>query len=120
MSRRTAWIVVSVLLLALMVGTQMPNSLRNGIEDSVNAPFRLSSWAHFVVFAGISLLLAIRPLSWSYSRIVLLAFAFALLSEGLQFLAIDRHPRLIDVGIDMSGTLLGLVVASLEKRFRMA
>ena len=121
MSRRMAWVVVLLLVLMLMAGTQMPNSLRNGIENSLNAPFRLSSWAHFVVFAGIGLLLAMRPLAWPYGRIMLLAFAFAVLSEGLQFFAIDRHPRLIDVAIDMSGTLLALVFAKrIEKLFKLA
>ncbi|MBH2018601.1 MAG: hypothetical protein I8H91_03380 [Burkholderiales bacterium] len=34
----------------------------------------------------------------------------ALLTEGLQLLAIDRHPRLLDVGIDMAGTVLALAL----------
>lgn len=40
---------------------------------------------------------------------LLAALALALLTEGLQFLAIDRHPRLVDVGIDLAG--VGLVLA---------
>lgn len=34
-----------------------------------------------------------------------------LLTEGLQFFAIDRHPRLVDVSIALAGAGLGLVVA---------
>jgi VanZ family protein len=45
---------------------------------------------------GLRLVLAVRPL--------------ALLTEGLQFFAIDRHPRLIDVGIDLAGTVLALAL----------
>jgi len=113
MSRQTAWIVVVMLVLGLLAGTQMPNSLRNGIEHSMGAPFGLSSWAHFVVFAAIGLMLAMRPLAWPFGRIILLALAFGLLSEGLQFFAVDRHPRVVDVVIDMLGTLSGVAVAKL-------
>jgi len=40
-------------------------------------------------------------------RVLLPALALALLTEGLQFLAIDRHPRWIAVGIDMAGVWAG-------------
>ncbi|WP_422554918.1 hypothetical protein [Rhodoferax sp.] len=32
----------------------------------------------------------------------------ALASEALQFFATDRHPRWLDVGIDMAGAVVGL------------
>jgi VanZ family protein len=48
--------------------------------------------------------------------VLLAALALALLTEGLQFFAIDRHPRWLDVGIDMGGALLGVALASLLSR----
>lgn len=53
---------------------------------------------------------AAPPLAWPRPRVLLAALALALLTEGLQFFAIDRHPRLLDVGIDLAGAGLGLAV----------
>jgi hypothetical protein len=109
MSRRFAWFLVWLQITMLMVGTQMPGAWRNAAERSVHAPFPLSSWAHLALFTGIALVLSMRPIAWPAARVVLMALGLALLTEGLQFFAVDRHPRLIDVGIDMTGALLGLV-----------
>ena len=110
MSRRLAWSLLALLLLALLVGTQMPGGWRSGIVDSLHAPSALSSWAHFVLFASMALVLLVRPLAWPVGRVLLMALALALLTEGLQFFAIERHPRWIDVGIDMAGTLVALTL----------
>jgi len=42
--------------------------------------------------------------------LLLVALALALLTEGLQFFAIDRHPGWDDVGIDMAGAAAGLLL----------
>lgn len=102
--------LLGVQLLALLVGTQMPGAWRSGAVAAMHAPSWVSSTAHFVLFAGMALVLALRPLGWPVARIALAALALALLTEGLQFLAIERHPRLLDVGIDMAGTLLALAI----------
>lgn len=117
MSRRCAWSLLALQVLALLIGTQMPGAWRSGVEHSVRAPFALSSLAHFVVFTGMALVLAVRPLAWPTGRVLLLALALALLSEGLQFFAVDRHPRWLDVGIDMAGTLLALGMVALWRKF---
>ena len=104
-------------IVALFVGTQMPNSWRNEVEQSFHAPFSLSSWAHFVVFFGMSLLLLMRPLTCLAWRVVLLALALALLTEALQFFAVDRHPRLRDIGIDMAGTLLAVMIMKFREKW---
>lgn len=108
MSRRLAWTLLALLLLTLVVGTQIPGALRDGIERRMHAPSALSSWAHFVIFAAMALVLLVRPLAWPPGRVLLAALTLALLTEGLQFFAIDRHPRLVDVAIDMAGTFLAL------------
>jgi VanZ family protein len=108
MSHRFSWSLLILLLLALLVGTQMPGAWRNEAVQILHAPSSVSSWAHFVLFFGIALVLLVRPLAWPAQRVLLAALALGLLTEGLQFFAIDRHPRLIDVGIDMAGALLAL------------
>jgi len=62
-------------------------------------------------------LLMMRPLAYTAKQVVLLALVLALLTEALQFLAIDRHPRLVDVGIDMAGTVLAVVLMALRSRW---
>ena len=117
MSRRLAHSLLALHLLALFVGTQMPGAWRDGIESGVHAPFPLSSLAHFVVFTSMALVLAVRPLSWPAGRVLLLALALALLTEGLQFFAVNRHPRWVDVGIDMAGALLALTLVALRHQW---
>ena len=116
MSPRFAWSLFSLHLVALFVGTQMPNAWRNGVEQSLHAPFPLSSWAHFAVFCSMTLLLLMRPLAWPVRRVLLLALVLALVTEALQFFAADRHPRLRDVGIDMAGALLAVLIRALQSR----
>lgn len=103
--------LLALLVLLLAVGTQMPGAWRAGAESAVHAPFALSSWAHFVLFAGLGAVAFARPLAWPGARVVLAALGLALVSEGLQFFAIDRQPDLLDVGIDMGGVLAGMVLA---------
>ena len=64
-----------------------------------------------------SLLLMIRPLAYTARRVIWLALVLALMTEALQFFAIDRHPRLLDIGIDMAGTLLAVVIMALRSRW---
>ena len=117
MTPRLAWSLFGLHLLALLVGTQMPNAWRNGVEHSLNVPFSLSSWAHFVVFCGMSLLLLMRPLACPVRWVLLLALTLALLTEALQYFAVDRHPRLLDVGIDLAGAFLAVAIMVVCRRW---
>lgn len=101
------WLQLAVLL----VGTQMPNAWRVAALAELHVGMGLSSWAHFVLFAGMAILALVRPLAWPLWRVLGLALCLALVSEALQLLAIDRHPRWLDVGIDMAGALIGAAVA---------
>ena len=58
----------------------------------------------------LALLLLLRPVAWPVWRVLLAGLVLALLSEGLQFFAIERHPRWLDVGIDMAGVVLAVVL----------
>ena len=108
MEPRVSWVLLGLLVLALLVGTLVPDALRSGVVQALHAPSWVSSAGHFVLFAGMAMLLAARPLAWPTARIVLVLLGLALLTEGMQFLTADRHPRWLDVGIDMAGALVGL------------
>lgn len=113
MSERFARAMLFLHVLALLLGTLMPGSWRANVEQSLSAPMGLSSLAHFILFASMACLLCARPLAWQLTNIVIFTLTFALLSEGLQFFAIDRHPRWIDIGIDMAGACAGLGLSRL-------
>jgi len=59
--------------------------------------------------AGLS---CIHPMAWPVRSIVLMALA--LVTEGLQFFAINRHPGLGEVVIDMAGLVTGLLLAGYQ------
>jgi VanZ family protein len=118
MSRRMGWSLLLLLLAMLVVGTQMPGSWRDGIEHRLRTPFSLSSSAHFVLFTAIALVLSLRPFALPPARVLLIALGLALLTEGLQRIAVDRHPRISDVIIDMAGAILALSLAKRIVRYR--
>ena len=106
--------LLALQLACLVLGTQMPGAWRDGLQGAMGLPFGVSSWAHFALFGGMAALAVARPLAWRWQWVVLAALALALLTEGLQFFANARHPRWLDVGIDMAGALLGVAVAGLS------
>jgi VanZ family protein len=108
-------------LVLLLVGTQMPNAARAALEAGLHSPWGLSSWAHFGLFAGMAAVACARPMAWPWHRVLLAALCLALGSEALQFFATDRHPRWLDVGIDMAGAVVGWGVVrwhGLPRRWR--
>ncbi len=96
--------------LLLLMGTLMPGVWRDNTVAKLGVPGVISPLAHYVLFFGMAGVASIAPLRWSLSRVILLGLGLALLSESLQFLAIDRHPRWLDVGIDMAGVLTAMVM----------
>lgn len=117
MSPQFAKRLLLILVLLLLLGSQMPGAWRADVVESLHAPGVLSSVAHFVLFCAMALLACVRPLAWPWGRVLMLALALALVTEGLQFFAIDRHPRWLDVGIDMGGALAGMVWLLVNRRF---
>lgn len=116
MTHRLAWQLLMLQVFLLLVGTLMPGVWRTGIESTLNAPTSLASWAHLGIFAGMAWVAAARPLAWSGQRVLLAALALALATEGLQFFALERHPRWRDVGIDLGGAGLGLLLVYFSGR----
>jgi len=114
-SRKSALGLLSVLLVLLLFGTQMPGAWRDETFRVTHLPWQLTKVAHFVLFAGMAALARVPPLRWSLARVVTVALALALLTEGLQFFASNRDPSWDDVGIDMAGTAVGLLLARMSR-----
>lgn len=98
---------LAVLVLLLLVGALMPAGLKHDMHSVLGADFPWPSVAHFLLFA----LIAASPLYGdgprSELRALALALALALATEAAQHWVPSRHPLWRDVGIDLSGALLG-------------
>ena len=110
LSRQAALVVMVVLLALLVFGTQMPGAWRDEVFRVTQLPWQMTKVAHFVLFAGMAGLSRLSPLRWSVLRVVLSSLALALLSEYLQNFASNRDPSWTDVGIDMAGVAVGLLL----------
>jgi VanZ family protein len=115
-SRKSALGLLLVLLVLLLFGTQMPGAWRDDAFRVTHLPWQLTKVAHFVLFAGMAAVARVQPLRWSMARVGVLALALALLTEGLQFFASNRNPTWHDVGIDMAGAAVGLLLARVLRR----
>lgn len=103
--------IVSPLLigvfLTLLVGTLLPGEYKAAIQRMLGASNQIQPIAHFVLFflLGVMLSWLLRDRSpWLPLAICLLP---AIGTEWLQHFSPQRHPRLSDVGVDMSGALVG-------------
>ena len=67
-----------------------------------------------MIFTCMAFLARVSPLLQPAQHIAVAALALALLTEGLQFFAIDRHLGWDDVGIDMAGIAFGLLLARVK------
>ena len=111
-------LLLGVSVVTLLIGTLMSGHLRDAIEHRVFPDyFPFSSLAHFVLFTLMALSLRATPFRARPMPVLAFALFLALLTEGLQHFAIDRHPRLLDVGIDLSGALIGLAVVFFKRRY---
>ena len=110
-SRHASLVLLGVLLALLVFGTQMPGAWRDEVFRVTQLPWQMTKVAHFVLFAGMASLSRLSPLRWSVLCVVLSSLALALLSEYLQNFASNRDPSWSDVGIDMAGMVVGLLLA---------
>lgn len=112
MSRPFARFALPLLLLVLLFGTLMPGAWKNGAAQQMGGPLLVPVLAHLLLFAAMAWLLPAcrwwRLAPWHTPALGLL---LALATEGLQFLAVDRHPNAAGVMQDMAGTLIGWTLA---------
>jgi len=108
MSTQLARVITTALLVALFVGTLMPGAWKDAALDPLHSPLDLAATAHVMLFAAITFMWPFARF-WNVARwhLAVAGLALALLTEGLQFFAIDRHPNLAGVAQDMAGVLAG-------------
>lgn len=110
-SRSAARALTVAFIVLLFFGTLMPGAWKDAGTRPFGSALPLPALAHVVLFAAI---FSTAPLAcvWKVKFWHTLAFALALalLTEGLQFFAIDRHPNLAGVCQDLAGALIGWAV----------
>ena len=110
-SRFAARLLTVALLALLFLGTLMPGAWKDAATRPFGGGIDLPALAHVALFAAI---FSLVPLAcfWKvkFWHAPALGLALALLTEGLQFFAIDRHPNLAGVVQDLVGALIGGVV----------
>ncbi len=97
----------------------MPGAWRDEAFRVTQLPWQFTKVAHFVLFASLAGVARVPPLRQSVARVLAGALVLSLLTEGLQHFASHRDPSWFDVGIDMAGAGLGLLVAGLVQRWRL-
>ena len=107
-SRSAARLLTFAFLVLLFLGTLMPGAWKDAATRPFGNGIDLPALAHVAVFAA---LFSMVPLAgfWKvkFWHAPALGLALALLTEGLQFFAIDRHPNLAGIGQDLLGALIG-------------
>ena len=116
-TRLVAWALLVLLVIALLIGTLMPGAMRDAIESKINAPVFFSPASHFMIFLCMALVTRLKPLAFGVSQVMLAALALGLLSEALQFFAVGRSSKWLDVAIDLAGALAGLGLAERISRW---
>jgi hypothetical protein len=113
MTQSLARKIAILLLFALFVGTLMPGSWKSAALDPLSGPIDLAALAHLTLFVAIAF---VMPLAgwWNVRpwHVLGVGLCLALLTEGLQFFAVERHPNLAGVVQDVTGTLLGWFLSS--------
>lgn len=108
MTRRFARCLTVALVALLFFGTLMPGHWKDSAAAPLHSAVDISMLAHVTLFAAICLMVPFARFwdvkSW---HLPVLGLFLALLTEGLQFFAIDRHPNLAGVFQDMAGAFMG-------------
>lgn len=101
-------------IVALLVGTTIPGSLKAQVEGQLWHAWPWSATAHFLLFGLIAAIPRYGQDGWTPWRALVLAVALACVTEFLQFFVPGRHPLLRDGLIDLAGTAMGLAVNALQ------
>jgi VanZ family protein len=116
----TARTLLVVLVALLFFGTLMPGNWKEAGTRPFASLLDLAAASHVALFALIAFLVP-RAQFWRVRpwHVFALGAALALLTEGLQFFAVDRHPNVAGLSWDMIGTLIGWSVGRMVAGARL-
>lgn len=108
MTRSFARLLTLALVALLFFATLMPGSWKDAAAQPLHSPVDLAALAHVALFAAICFMIPLAQF-WRVrlGHLLAVGLGLALLTEGLQHFAIDRHPELAGIYQDMFGTFIG-------------
>ena len=127
-STRQLGIITGALIVLTVVGILLPESVSNqqvlplyrrlasalsfGNTEPLEVIFKTG---HFLFFFGVTLCLLLGRSTLRLSSTMIIGFmmVFAIATEGLQLFLFNRSTRLFDLGVDIAGVMLALIVASI-------
>ncbi len=101
-------VVTCILIALLFLGTLMPGAWKDAAIEPLQSPIDLGALAHVGLLAAICFMLPFARF-WKVKtwHIPIFGLMLALITEGLQFFAVDRHPNMAGIYLDVAGALLG-------------
>lgn len=110
LARPLARALLAAVTAAIFVGTLMPGSWKDwGLSPFSGGRVDAAGAAHVLLFACFGFVL--RAGFVAAARAIAFGLALGLLTEGLQFFAVDRHPEWRGVLQDVVGTAIGALLA---------
>ncbi len=113
LGRWPLWLLAGALL-TFLVGGLIPGALRAAIEQCLHLPFAVPPVAHFLLSGVMAAGLRWCRPSLPLAAVLLVVLAIGGLAEVAQVWVPGREPSWGDMGLDLSGALAGLVVASFK------
>jgi hypothetical protein len=106
LNRRTARLALAAVTAAIFIGTLVPGPWKNAVLAPLQTHLDAAAIGHVVLFAVFAFVLR-RGLGLTGAAVVAAGLALGLVTEGLQFFAIERHPEWRGVAQDLAGSVLG-------------
>ena len=103
--------LAATLVAAVVVGKLMPGAWKGFFMAPWEAPGEVSIAAHVLLFAAAAVAMHRGYQGARWWQVLGLALILTAATESLQHFAIQRHPSLLGVALDMSGACLGLGLA---------
>ncbi|EPC04161.1 hypothetical protein L861_02290 [Litchfieldella anticariensis FP35 = DSM 16096] len=110
-------VILGLSLLAFLIGGLMPSPVRAAIEQRMNLPFSVPPVAHLVLCAVMTATLRWWLSAWHAGVILMIVLLIGGVAEIGQHWIPNRTPDLRDMGLNLAGGLLGLLVMSAGRRY---
>ncbi|MFC3286236.1 hypothetical protein [Litchfieldella rifensis] len=110
-------VILSIALLAFLIGGLMPSPVRAAIEQRMNLPFSVPPVAHVALCAVMTASLRWWRPAWHAGAVLAVVLLIGGVAEIGQHWIPHRTPNWGDMGLNLAGGLLGLLVMSSGRRY---
>lgn len=115
------WLIIMpiVFVIVIAIGVSMPLEMFNSLLDPANrflatkgSPIAAGKIGHIICFGALTFFMLLHHKKWNLSRpelFVILAL-IGLATEGVQLFIAGRTPKILDLGFDITGVGLGIIL----------